>query len=344
MAISARLPLALLLLTFAGCAAQQRWNADLQARKQAMEAKRRDAAAAPSGGQGTSLGFCLAPAQTVGRNYTETHRWKVDYQGLGLKEAASEDATEGCDVVLVISHPIDPWKAAQWTYEARSARSKEVLWSGSITNTWSVGNTMSQLVGRMNQAFGEGTELRRAVMAERRQAGVVEVRETVLAPPERQEDIRRAERDGDAALESGNKAGAFRAYTASLTGAYSDDEASQRVRSKYMKLLASYGKVPEVPEEARRHMARAKAALKDAQGLDDYRQASEEMVRALEIAPWWSSLYYNIGLVAEKQGLLQDAIGCLKLYLLANPQSPDARAVQDKIYGLEMSVERASRR
>lgn len=68
---------------------------------------------------------------------------------------------------------------------------------------------------------------------------------------------------------------------------------------------------------------------------------SEEIVAALIAAPWWSSAYYNLAVVAEKMGHVTDAIGCLKLYLLANPKAPDAQAAQDKIYALEVKAERA---
>jgi predicted TPR repeat methyltransferase len=107
-----------------------------------------------------------------------------------------------------------------------------------------------------------------------------------------------------------------------------------------MRLLATYRDVPQPSEEARRRMVRGKLLLKEAQGPLDADAAAQEIAKAIELAPWWWDAYYNLGIVSEKAGHFTDAIGCLKLYLLASPNGPDARAVQDKIYALELKAEK----
>jgi tetratricopeptide (TPR) repeat protein len=170
-------------------------------------------------------------------------------------------------------------------------------------------------------------------------AGLVE-RRRVRASEDRQEEIRIAEQAGDTAQAAGDRRKAFDAYAAALSGAWSDDEASVRVRSKFMPLVAARQDLPSPPEEARRRMVRAKALLKDAQDSGGYDRAGAEMMLAIAAAPWWADAYYNLGLVQEKSGYRDDAMSNLKLYLLANPQAPDVRVVQDKIYALEVRGEK----
>ena len=88
-------------------------------------------------------------------------------------------------------------------------------------------------------------------------------------------------------------------------------------------------------------MVRSKAAVKESQDFESYDLAANEMMQAIGVAPWWSTAYYNLALLQEKQGYVDDAMRNFKLYVLANPNAPDARGVQDRIYALEMRLEKA---
>lgn len=113
------------------------------------------------------------------------------------------------------------------------------------------------------------------------------------------------------------------------------------LREKIIKHALGMKPAPAVPEEARKYFTKANTiqeAAKDAQGLD---LAVNAYNQALLIAPWWSDAYYNFSLALERSSRFDEAIGALKLYLLANPNASDARAVQDKIYAIEAKQEMA---
>ena len=74
-------------------------------------------------------------------------------------------------------------------------------------------------------------------------------------------------------------------------------------------------------------------------GAGSYAGAANEMEQAVLTAPWLANAYFNLGIVQEKGDMFGQAIQNLRLYLLAAPQSPNAKAVQAKIYGLEVMRE-----
>jgi len=322
----------------AGCAQQQRWNDEL-AQKQAIERKlaleQGQAGVASSRGE---LAFCVPPVQDPDGS---TRRLDLNYQRLGLREVPSAAAATGCDVMLQLGQHSGE---GVFRYEASSASSSAPLASGQVTNWLGVSSMMSDLVGKLRRTLGPGTAAYRDLMTERRKSTGVAERPRRYAPTERQQQIDQAEQEGDAAAARDPRK-AFAAYTRALSGPWSDDDTSRRVRAKYMKLIGDHPDyLPSVPEEARMHMVRAKAILKDSEDFAAYDQALGEMAAAIGSAPWWSDAYYNIALVAEKAGYVSSAIGALKFYLTANPRAADARTVQDKIYALEVRLERGQGR
>jgi tetratricopeptide (TPR) repeat protein len=83
-----------------------------------------------------------------------------------------------------------------------------------------------------------------------------------------------------------------------------------------------------LPEEARRHRVRAEAAFEDKR----FEDAVELYAKALEISPWWAEGYFNQALLLAETGNHADAITSMRKYLILVPNSPEARAAQDKIY------------
>ena len=154
-----------------------------------------------------------------------------------------------------------------------------------------------------------------------------------------QERIVAAENAGDDAEKSGEHQKAIDAYATALKGPWSDDEAGIRVRGKYLKLVGGMPQPPELPEEAHRYLVRGQVLIKEAKSEGDFQKAADELTHSLEIAPWWPATYFNLGLTQEKSGDYREAMQSLKYYLLAQPNADDARAVQDKIYGLELKAE-----
>jgi tetratricopeptide (TPR) repeat protein len=94
-----------------------------------------------------------------------------------------------------------------------------------------------------------------------------------------------------------------------------------------------------VPEEARRHMARGEAALEIAKSAEEYGSAIKEFQEAVSLAPDWPAPYYNLAILQEKTGKLREAVTNLKQYLRLAPDAPDASKIQEYIYKLEYKAE-----
>ena len=90
-----------------------------------------------------------------------------------------------------------------------------------------------------------------------------------------------------------------------------------------------------VPEEARRHMARGIAAIEMAKSAGDYVLAALEFEKAAKLAPDWPDVYYSLGSVQAKMGDPASAIKSYQRYLELAPRSPDAEKVRQEIYKLE---------
>jgi Tfp pilus assembly protein PilF len=95
-----------------------------------------------------------------------------------------------------------------------------------------------------------------------------------------------------------------------------------------------------VPEEARRHMARGIAAVEMAKSAGDYVLAALEFEKAAKLAPDWPLVYYNLGSVQSKMGDPASAIKSYQRYLGLAPRSPDAEKVRQEIYKLEYMHDR----
>ncbi len=117
---------------------------------------------------------------------------------------------------------------------------------------------------------------------------------------------------------------------------YSDQD--RQVRETIIKVVRAMPAPPPIPEETLRSTARGEAKVKMG-GAGSYEGAAREMEQAVLTAPWLADAYFNLGIVQEKGDMFAQAIQNLRLYLLAAPQSPNAKAIQAKIYGLEVMRE-----
>jgi tetratricopeptide (TPR) repeat protein len=114
---------------------------------------------------------------------------------------------------------------------------------------------------------------------------------------------------------------------------------STATAEKVIKTAAALPELPPLPEEARKHFIRGNALFKEAKSPDDYEKAINEFSQAIGLAPWSQEARYNRALAWEAEGNCADAIAALKLYLLFKLPEQEARAVQDKIYALEVKQE-----
>lgn len=145
------------------------------------------------------------------------------------------------------------------------------------------------------------------------------------------------------AEEAGKLRQALTHYVEALQSTYEGSSKDQRLREKIIKLAQKIQPPPAVPDEVINYEGRAEAAVRYAKKPDDYLDAAKEYKKALRLAPWVASYYFNLGVVLEKAGKPKDAIYNLKLYLLAAPDAHDAREVKKKIAGLEYEIEKKTR-
>jgi hypothetical protein len=144
---------------------------------------------------------------------------------------------------------------------------------------------------------------------------------------------------GRQAEQAGNLRQALTHYVEALRAKTTDSQLRERI----VRLAQKIQPPPEVPEEARKYLIRGQEAFKEATSTAGYKEAAVEFGKALEFAPWWADAYFNQGVSLEKAGDSQQAITCLRLYLVAAPDAVDARKVRDRIYALEYQVERSQK-
>ncbi len=116
-----------------------------------------------------------------------------------------------------------------------------------------------------------------------------------------------------------------------------DAEADPREEALFLKSVQEYRTAvtrPTLPEEARRYKVQAEFAVKEKQ----FYKAAELYGKALNIAPWWPEGHFNRAIVLSESKYPLEAIREMKRYLTLEPNAPDARAAQDKIYQWELKA------
>ena len=145
---------------------------------------------------------------------------------------------------------------------------------------------------------------------------------------------------GRKAEQAGKLRQALTHYVSALQSASYGSSTEQRLREKIIRLAPKIHPPPAVPEQAERHMARGRRAVKSANDEQGFMRAAKEFRYGLNIAPWLVDGYYNLGVVLDKAGKYDEAIENLKLYLVAVPDAKDAKNL---IYEIEYQKEEASR-
>ena len=111
------------------------------------------------------------------------------------------------------------------------------------------------------------------------------------------------------------------------------------VLTRIIELTKKLDPPPATSEEVERYVSRGLTAIQLAQAKSDYINALEEFKKALQLAPWVPTVYYNMGLVEEQAELYEEAIQSFKLYLLAAPHASDRKQIKQKIYELEYTFD-----
>ena len=109
---------------------------------------------------------------------------------------------------------------------------------------------------------------------------------------------------------------------------------NEDARKRIITAAAAISPSPPIPGEALRTMAEGQVAMKTARSAAGLEAAEKRFNEASVLAPWWSDVYFNLGIAKERLRKPDEAISCFKLYLAAAPNSPDAAEVHSKIEGL----------
>ena len=125
--------------------------------------------------------------------------------------------------------------------------------------------------------------------------------------------------------QTANPQQALNQYVADLQHNPNDTE----LRGKIIELVLTMSTPPEVPAEAKRHMARGVATVEDAKTPDDFKDACNEFQQAATLAPWLANAYRNLAIAQDKAGLFDESLASLHLYMLTRPSSADADWAED---------------
>lgn len=142
------------------------------------------------------------------------------------------------------------------------------------------------------------------------------------------------------AEESGDRRQAITHYISALQTYPQGSPKDEELRGKVIDIVRKLEFPPAIPENARRHIIRAQMMLENADSDRDYVKAFTEFKSALRIAPWWAEAYFNYGIAQEAYGDYSGSIWSFSMFLVAAPNDPDARKVQNKIYSLEVQLEK----
>jgi len=130
-----------------------------------------------------------------------------------------------------------------------------------------------------------------------------------------------------------NKSMALTSYAKAYTVSDTDDQTLSVIKALARLHRTAQDKMA-LPEEARKFGVQA-ASLVEKQRYDE---AVVMYGQALDVAPWWAEGHFNRSLVEASQSRYSEAAASMKLFLLLAPQSPDARAAQDKLYEWELEA------
>ncbi len=108
------------------------------------------------------------------------------------------------------------------------------------------------------------------------------------------------------------------------------DSANDPFQEVVAKYLATNPK-PTLSEEAHKFKVQAEFAVQEKR----YEQAVALYAKALDIAPWWAEGHFQLALSLGETRKYRNAMREMSRFLLLAPNSPEARAAQDKIYQWE---------
>jgi len=151
--------------------------------------------------------------------------------------------------------------------------------------------------------------------------------------------IETEEGKGNKAQKAGRHKEALDHYIAALRMTPLGTPIDERLRKKTISLVFDMDSKLVLPQEAKRLAIRGQSFLKRAKDKEGYELALDEFQKSVQVAPWWASGYFNLGIIQEKIEDYNGAISNLNFYLLASPNARDGANVRKKIIDLEVAME-----
>ncbi len=115
------------------------------------------------------------------------------------------------------------------------------------------------------------------------------------------------------------------------------------LREKIIRYVQTMKSKPAVPDEAQKYMDRGLAAIEGGKGEEDFRAASAEFSKAVNLAPWLGDAYRNLAIAQDKSGQYDAALKNLRLYLLTSPSPADEAWAKSLINKVEYRKEKAAK-
>jgi tetratricopeptide (TPR) repeat protein len=132
---------------------------------------------------------------------------------------------------------------------------------------------------------------------------------------------------------SGDLQGTLSLYVEAFRSAMTGEQATAAVAG-IARTVQKMPSKPALPEDARKFGVQATSLVEKQR----YEEAVALYQKALEIAPWWAEGHFNRALVLATQHRFPEAIAGMKHFVVLAPESPDARAAQDKMYEWELEA------
>ena len=144
---------------------------------------------------------------------------------------------------------------------------------------------------------------------------------------------------GRLAAERGDLTKAMQHYFAALEKASEDSNEEFRLLGKIIKLTTKLETPPEVPTEAKDQLFNGQEQFNDTTYPGHWSTAASQFRAAMHAAPWWAEPYTKLSLTEERRQRYALAAEYLKLYLLAAPDSADAKQVKARIAELKRQAD-----
>jgi tetratricopeptide (TPR) repeat protein len=117
-----------------------------------------------------------------------------------------------------------------------------------------------------------------------------------------------------------------------------DDTDAEAIQAEMFNVVKKNPHLAKAPDDAREHALRGEMLIKEGK----FSEAVTEFKKAIRIAPYIATLYYNAALINAVLKNYPEAIRNMKMYIKADPDAPDVRTAKDEISKWQFEMEKSS--